>query len=142
MPGNLADSRHLMGWKANDARLLRQRLQYCPTNPPHGVRDELHVLRLVKRPSGAKKTEIARADEIHQRDRTALECLRNRYHETEICAHQRVQRIAIAFSDPPTEIPFLSSSQEPISADVVEILGERIGHEIVRYSRSTHLRLQ
>src|SRR5689334_11608012 len=99
-----------MGWKPNDARLLRESLQNCLTNPPHGVRDELHALRLVKRPSGAKKTEIARADEIHQRDRTALECLRNRDHETEICANQRVQRIAIAFSDPPTEIPFLQST--------------------------------
>src|SRR5690242_4966194 len=82
-----------------DARLLRERLQNCLTNPPNRVRDELDPLRLVEFVRGANETEVALVDEIRERDALVLILLRDGHDEAEIRAHQLVERFLIALAN-------------------------------------------
>src|SRR5207248_11210141 len=99
------------------------------TNPPHRVRDELDALRLIEFARGANQTEIALLDEIEEGNGTPLVPLGSRDHEAEICANEGVDCVTLAKPDSPPQLEFLATSKQPVPANLLEILRERIGDD-------------
>jgi len=112
---------------AHDAALLGQRLQDGLPDPPHGVGDELDPLGLVELPRRADEADVSLVDEVGQRHALVLVLLGHRHHEAQVAAHQRFQRVAVAFADSPREPRFLVAVDQRIRADLAQVLVQRLG---------------
>src|SRR5262249_9035128 len=110
---------------ANDARLLRERLQDRLTNPPHRVRDELDALRLVELMRRANETEVAFVDQIRERDALVLILLRDGYHEAKVGSNELVERFLIIRADTLREPDLFVATDQWVGTDVAQILVER-----------------
>src|SRR5687767_2901488 len=132
--GCLDDSRQIRSAierHANGAALPRQRRQDRLTNPPHGVRDELHALVGIELPSRRQQTDVSFADEIDQGKAAVLIFLGDGDDETEVALDQLLQRVLISVANLAGELNFLVALQQRVGAYLIEVLIQNVAFRLV-----------
>src|SRR5690606_23612092 len=104
--------------------LVRQRRQNRLSDPPDGVRDELHPLLRIELPGGGDESDIPLLDQIGEADAAILILLRDRDDEAEVGANQLLDRGFIASLGTTTELDLFRGGQEPMGADLLQVLIE------------------
>ena len=104
------------------AALLRQCLEDRLPDPPDRVRYELDALGLVELVRGANEPEVALVDEVAEAHSLILVLLRDRHHETQIAAHQLVERLLVPRLDRLCEHDLFLTRDQRIPADLPQVL--------------------
>ena len=84
---------------ANRAALARERGQDRLTDPPHGVRDELHALVGIELPGGGEQADVALADQVDERQAAVLVLLGDGDDEAQVALDELLQRVLVAGAD-------------------------------------------
>ena len=108
----LDDAREIGGAverNAHRAALARERRENRLTNPPHGVRDELHALIGIELPGGREQTDVAFTDQIDERQAAVLVFLCDGDDEAQVALHELLERVLVAGADLPGELDLLVS---------------------------------
>ena len=126
--GQTDQLRVLIERDANGARLLGERLEHCLTDPPHGVRDELHALVRIELPDRLEQAFVPDGDELAEIESVALILLHVGDDESEVRGDQSFRRFLVALLRPARESAlFLGVVDQRELLDVLQVLIERCG---------------
>ena len=111
---------------ADRAALPRERRENRLTNPPHGVRDELHALVGIELPRGGEQPDVPLADQVDEREAAVLVFLGDGDDEAQVALHELLERVLVAGADLPRELDLLRTLEQRVGADLVEVLVEDV----------------
>src|SRR5690606_11881303 len=106
------------------APLIRERRQDRLTDPPHGVRDELHALLRIELPCSRDEPDVAFLDQVDQRDAAVLILLGDADDEAEVRPDELLHGLLIALLRTTTQLDLFLRSQQLMLADLAQVLIE------------------
>src|SRR4030095_8956404 len=96
------------------------------TNPPHGVRNELHALVRIELPGSGEQSNVPFANQVDERQTAILVLLGDGDNEPKVALNEFLEGILITRANTPGERDLLHRLQQRVGADFVEILVENV----------------